>query len=212
MRTVGQILRETREAKFYSLEEVERATKIQKKMLAALESDDYTKLPPATFVQGFIKNYARFLGLDGQNLLAVFRREFSSGRNKVYIMDTFAKPIKANRFQITPARVLGLVVSLIILSFFAYLWLQYRSYVGAPPLDLSSPPDQLTTDNPSVMVEGRTDPEAKVFINSQEVPIDAEGRFTVEVAISSQNNKLVVVASSKFGQKTELERTVYLKR
>lgn len=212
MRTVGQILKDTREDKLYTLEEVEKSTKIRKELLIALESDDYSKLPPPTFVQGFIKNYAKFLGLDEDKLLAVYRREFSEKKHKPYVMNAFANPVEKGRFKLTPGRALGLVVSLIILSFFAYLWMQYRQFVGAPTLAVSSPVDQMTTDNPSIVVEGKTDPEVKVMVNGQEIPVEIDGQFKEDVSLSSQVNKITVVATSKIGQKIEVDRTVYLKR
>lgn len=212
MRTVGQILKEARESKFYSLEEVEKATKIQKKILDALEKDDYTKLPPPTFVQGFIKNYARFLSLDPQKLLAIFRREFSSEKNRPYVMDAFTKPIKKTTINITPARVLGLVISLLVISFFAYLWLQYNQFAGAPKLSVTSPQDQMEVEGSSVLVEGNTDPEMKVAVNSQDIPVASDGHFKEEVTLNSQVQKLVIVSTNKFGQSTTIERTVYLKR
>lgn len=212
MRTVGQTLKEARESKFYSLEEVEKVTKIRKELLEALEEDDYAKLPPSTFVQGFIKNYSKFLNIDSQKLLALFRREFSEKRHKPYVMNAFANPVDKRKLKITSGLVVGLVVSLVILSFFGYLWLQYRQFVGAPTLQVTSPIDQLATDNPKVVVAGETDPEVKVMVNSQEVPVSAEGIFKEEVALSSPVNKITVVATSKLGQKTEEERTVYLKR
>lgn len=212
MRTVGQILKETREAKFYSLEEVERSTKIQKKILEALERDDFAKLPPPTFVQGFIKNYARFLNLDPQKLLAIWRREFSTERNRPYVMDAFTKPIKKTTINVTPARVLGLVISLMVVAFFAYLWLQYHQLVGAPNLTINSPQDQAEVESSSVLVEGKTDPEVKLTVNSQEIPVGVEGYFKEEVAVSSSVHKLVITSTNKFGQTTTVERTVYLKR
>lgn len=212
MRTVGQILKETRESKFYTLEDVEKHIKIRKELLISLESDDYSKLPPATFVQGFIKNYAKFLGLDGQKLLAVFRREFSDKRHKPYVMDAFAHPVDKKKFQVTPTRILGLVVVLVILIFFAYLWFQYRTLVGAPTLAIDAPLDQLTTDNPIITVSGKTDPEVKVAVNSQEIPVAVDGAFKQEITLSSQVNKISIIAISKFGQKTQEERIVYLKR
>lgn len=212
MRTVGQILKEARETKFYTLDEVEKSTKIRKELLVALESDDYSKLPPSTFVQGFIKNYAKFLGLDGQKLLAVFRREFSDQKHKPYVMDTFVKPLDKNKLKITPSRALSMVITLIVLSFFAYLWFQYRQFTGEPTLAIASPVDQLTTDNPMLVVSGKTDPEVKVMVNSQEIPVGIEGDFTQEINLSSQVNKISIIAVSKLGQKTQEERTVYLKR
>ena len=67
MRTVGQVLKEARESKLYTLDEVEKSTKIRKEMLRALEDDNYAKLPPITFIQGFVKNYGKFLGIDSEN-------------------------------------------------------------------------------------------------------------------------------------------------
>lgn len=212
MRTVGQILKDTREDKFYTIEEVEKATKIRKELLIALENDDYTLLPPSTFIQGFIKNYAKFLGLDGEKILAVFRREFPEKKHKPYVMDAFSKPVDKNKVRVTPGKILGFCVTLVILIFFAYLWLQYRSFAGSPPLTVSSPKDQMTTDNPIVTIEGKTDPEVKVLINNQEIPVSAEGNFKEEINLSAPVNKIDISAVSKFGQKISEEKTVYLKR
>ena len=212
MRTVGTILKETREAKLYSLEEVEKATRIRKELLIFLEADDYSKLPPATFVQGFIKNYAKFLGLDSHKLLAVYRREFSEKRHQPYVMDAFTRPPSISKLKLTPGRLLGLIFALIILTFFAYLWVQYRGFSSPPRLVVTSPPEQFTTDNAILAVRGETDPEVKLTVNGQEIMVSTEGEFKEEITLSSPVNKLDVIAVSKFGQKTEVIRTVYLKR
>jgi cytoskeletal protein RodZ len=212
MRTVGQILKETREDKLYTLEEVEKATKIRKEMLVALESDDYSKLPPPTFVQGFIKNYAKFLKLDCEKMMAVYRREFSDKKSRPYIMNAFAHPVKTSKLKFTPARVFSVVVFLVVMSFFVYLWVQYRQFVGAPLLAVTTPVDQLNTDNPTVVVEGKTESENKVMVNSQEIPVATDGSFKEEITLSSATNKITISVISRFGQKAQVERTVYLKR
>ena len=107
MRTVGQVLKEEREKKFFSLEEIEKATKIRKELLEFLEAGLYSKLPPPTFVQGFIKNYGKFLKLDQEKLLAIFRREFSEGQHPPRVLDSFSNPVDRKRFKLTPARALG---------------------------------------------------------------------------------------------------------
>lgn len=212
MRTVGQILRDTREAKFYSLEEVEKSTKIRREFLIALEADDYSKLPPTTFVQGFIKNYAKFLGLDSHKLLAVYRREFSGKRFKPYVMDAFAAPPVESKLKLTPGRVLGAVVSTVIITFLAYLWWQYHQFAAPPKLVVTSPTEQMTVEDPQLLVQGQTDPEVKVTVNNQEIPVDTGGNFSENITLSAPINKVTVVANSKIGQKAEVERTVYLKR
>ncbi len=212
MRTVGQILREERERKFYTLDEIEKATKIRRELLEALESDNFTKLPPATFVQGFIKNYGKFLGLDTNKLLAIFRREFSDRRNPPRIMESFSNPIPVTRFRLTPTQVISTVVIVLVLIFFGYLWFEYRSLVGAPVLEVTQPADQQTFDNPSIEVAGKTNSEAKVTINNQEVGVDSEGKFSAQIKLSDQADKITITSTSKFGQKSTVERTVFLKQ
>ena len=210
MRTVGQILKEDREAKFYTLEEVENATKIRKELLQALEAGDYAKLPPATFIQGFIKNYSRFLNLDSKKLLAIFRGEFYESQAD-HVMEAFSNP-NTNKFKVTPSRAIGLVISLLIISFFVYLWFQYRQFSGTPRLDVISPQDQAVVENPSVIVQGKADPEIKVLVNNQAIPVSDKGEFKEDIKLTAPVNKITVIAVGKFGQKSKVERTVYVKR
>lgn len=211
MRTVGQILKEEREKKFYSLEEIEKVTKIRKELLQALEQDDYSKLPPPTFVQGFIKNYGRFLGLDTQKLLAIFRREFSDRKNPPRILESFANPLDKNKWQITPTKFISFLVVFLIFVFFVYLWFEYRFLAGPPNLQLSQPQDQETVLQDSVMVIGKVDPESKITINNQQVSVDSNGSFSQEISLNQDINKLIIVATSKFGGSSRIERTVLKK-
>ncbi len=212
MRTVGQVLKEEREKKFYTLDEIEKATKIRKELLEALEKGEYSKLPPPTFIQGFIKNYGKFLNLNSEKLLAIFRREFSEGKNPPRILESFANPLDKRKFKITPAKALGSVILILILIFFVYLWFEYRFLVGAPFLEVTQPPDQANTNVPTIAVSGRTDPESKVTVNNQEIQVDLAGKFFQEIKLSDNVNNIVIVSTSKGGKESKVERTVFLKR
>jgi len=212
MRTVGQILKEERERKFYTLLEIEKITKIRKELLQALEAGQYDKLPPSTFVQGFIKSYGKFLGLNPEKLLAVFRREFSESKNLPRILESFSHPVENKRFRLTPTRVLVSVVLSLVIIFFVYLWFEYRFLVGAPFLEVSQPADQLSTTQDEVIVSGRTDPEAKVSINEQEIQVDQNGKFSQQIKLSNNVNDIKVSAVSKSGKQAHVQRTVFLKQ
>lgn len=212
MRTVGQLLKETRESKLYSLEEVEKSTKIRKELLQALEEDNYDKLPPLTFIQGFVKNYGKFLGIDSEKLMAILRRDFEAKKYPPVILESFSKPLSKARILITPSRLIGLVVTVIIIGFFTYLWFEYRQFVGSPKLEVVSPTQGQTVEMTSLTVEGSTDPETRVTVNEQEVGIDNNGNFKEEVKLSSSVNTITIVSTSKFGQSTKVERTVYIKK
>jgi len=69
MNELGHILREARETKGLTLAEVENDIRINARFLEALETGDYAVLPTQVHIRGFLRNYARFLGLDPQPLL-----------------------------------------------------------------------------------------------------------------------------------------------
>ncbi|HBY96950.1 MAG TPA: hypothetical protein DEP84_23885 [Chloroflexi bacterium] len=70
MVAIGEQLREAREARELTLQDIERATRIRAKYLRALEEENFEVLPGTVYVRGFLKTYARELGLDPEPLLA----------------------------------------------------------------------------------------------------------------------------------------------
>jgi transcriptional regulator with XRE-family HTH domain len=68
-------MRQTRETLGISLVEAERITKIRRKYLEAIEAGDFAQLPDGPPSRGFIKNYARYLGLDPERSLSDFEAE-----------------------------------------------------------------------------------------------------------------------------------------
>ena len=73
---VGERLHEERIKRGYTLEEVSKATKIRTSFLFDIEKGEYKKLPSGTYAHGFVRNYAKFLGLPDGELLALFKREY----------------------------------------------------------------------------------------------------------------------------------------
>lgn len=72
---VGKILRDKREAQGIALEDVESSTSIRRSYIEAIEKEDYDKLPGLVYARGFVRNYADFLGLDGDKIAAQFKKE-----------------------------------------------------------------------------------------------------------------------------------------
>jgi cytoskeleton protein RodZ len=63
---IGNSLREARLRQTLDFPEIEQATKIRPKYLRALEDEQFDILPGQTYVKGFLRSYAEYLGLDGQ--------------------------------------------------------------------------------------------------------------------------------------------------
>jgi cytoskeletal protein RodZ len=76
---IGNSLREARVRQQLELTEVELATKIRARYLRALEEETFEALPAQTYVKGFLRTYAEYLGLDGQLYVDEFNSRFVSG-------------------------------------------------------------------------------------------------------------------------------------
>ena len=72
MSSVGAHLRQLREARGVSLEEIARVTRVNSSYLHALEADDYAELPVPVFTRGFIRAYCQALGEPPDQAMALF--------------------------------------------------------------------------------------------------------------------------------------------
>ena len=86
LETVGQDLRAARIRRGDDLAAVSRALKIRKDHLDAVEGDRLEDLPGKTYAIGFVRSYARYLGLDANELTERFKAEIS-GRHDDHIPD-----------------------------------------------------------------------------------------------------------------------------
>src|SRR5689334_21279599 len=77
LETVGQELRAARLRRGDEIAQVSRALKIRKDHLEALENDRLEDLPGKTYAVGFVRSYARHLGLDAAQYVERFKREIS---------------------------------------------------------------------------------------------------------------------------------------
>ncbi len=69
IRSIGEILRQKRKELNLTLKEAENATSIRISYLQALEEGEMTKLISPIYAQGFLRQYASYLGLDGDKLI-----------------------------------------------------------------------------------------------------------------------------------------------
>ena len=73
---IGNTLREARTRQGLSIHDAEEATKIRTRYLQALEEEDFEVIPGSTFVMGFMRTYASYLGLDADMLVEEYRNRY----------------------------------------------------------------------------------------------------------------------------------------
>ena len=72
MHSLGKKLKNQREAKYLTIEEVSQITKIKPKYIIALENEELDQLPPRVYTVGFIQNMAALYQLQPEELIAVY--------------------------------------------------------------------------------------------------------------------------------------------
>ena len=80
---IGNSLREARLRQGLDLSRAEADTKIRSKYLQALEAERFDVLPAETYVKGFLRAYAEYLGLDGQLYVDEFNSRFASAEEPI---------------------------------------------------------------------------------------------------------------------------------
>ncbi|OIP24517.1 hypothetical protein AUK11_03120 [bacterium CG2_30_37_16] len=78
----------------------------------------------------------------------------------------------------------------------------------APEINLTSPQDQEKISSSDVTVKGTTDPENKITINLKDVMVGNDGFFETTVPLDKPENRVIVEATDKNGNKTSVERVV----
>jgi len=93
--TLGQYLRREREARSVSLEEISRGTRISRPYLEALERDDFHFFSKRDYTLGFLRGYARHLGLDPDEILKRYRfqLELASRKETFQQIPLFSSPV-----------------------------------------------------------------------------------------------------------------------
>jgi cytoskeletal protein RodZ len=71
--SLGDKLRTAREGKGYTYDQVSRDTNIASRYIEALEKEDFDKFPGEPYLLGFMRNYGDYLGLDGAEILSLYR-------------------------------------------------------------------------------------------------------------------------------------------
>jgi cytoskeletal protein RodZ len=116
MTSVGQHLRELREARRMSVAEVSRTTRVPVSSVERIEADRFDELPGEVFVRGFLRAYARALDVPPDDVLA----RYTSSRRVAWVtplpITSPVKPARTRRFGVAIAFVLLLILFTLALS------------------------------------------------------------------------------------------------
>ncbi|HUU12660.1 MAG TPA: RodZ domain-containing protein [Terriglobia bacterium] len=144
MATFGENLRREREMRGVSLEEISAATKISSRFLAALENEEFAKLPGGIFTRGFIRAYAKYLGLDEDHVMAEYQLVASPGSELDLGRLAMAQP-KARRGK-SHASLYAILLAIGMLGA-GYAIFQYSRRIPQSPSVVRPSPPPRSSDN-----------------------------------------------------------------
>lgn len=210
-RTIGEVLKEERTAHHISLEQLAKKTRIRQEYLAALEENQFDKLPAATFVKGYIKTYARVFGFEHEPLLALLRRDFKESAKGKLVPREFIKPVLKKRRSITSITLVMVALSGLFISLISYVGMQWYQLQRPPFLEVTQPVDQAQVAA-RVVVEGQTVSEALVSVNEQPVALQPDGSFSAELVLPTEGITTITISSTdRRGKTSKEQRTVYVR-
>lgn len=208
MKKISDLLREEREKKNLTIEEVEKTTKIKKSFLVAIESGEFNLLPSESYALGFVKTYASLLGYPEDKTSALFRRQYDHEKKENTV--TFKNRQSTVGKSFFNAR--NVLLSLTLLIIFVYIFFQYGSLLFGPKLEVSVPKDKSIVSGNIVEVKGKTDPYATLTINGDEVYVAPfDGSFKKSIYSFTGEQKIELIAKNRFGKSSTKNLSVIVK-
>ncbi len=149
MSALGEEFRSAREARSLSLSDVAERLHIRSVYLAAIEDEDWHVIGAPVYVRGFMRTYARFLGLDPEAAVARFAAAVPAGSpatappRQPAPANPAEKRAAGERSSPSLAAVLSIVAAVLVVLFVGYEFYQYRAGTpaGAPVTEASAAPD-----------------------------------------------------------------------
>lgn len=195
----SSLLKNTRLDKEWELSDISKKLKVPAKYLEALENGQIVCYPQEPYCSLIIKDYAEYLGLNGSDVLALFRRDFDS-RRKV-------KNTQKSVFSFTPKFTFIVSILSVVLLFSIYLVSEYFKFHQPPKLKVNWPLEA-TVSSSVVEITGTTDAESTVRVNDDLILINSDGTFQKKVDLSSGKNIIRIESTSPSGKTTTEEKTI----
>lgn len=191
--TLGEKLRQAREERGISINEVAEQTRIAPLYIESIENDDYSPLPGGIFNKGFIKSFAKFVGVDEQEAMQDYARLMSEqNAGKVEEETKTYRPEVLTDDRSTSSLVPTIIFAVIILGLMTLGILALVNYIQSQP---SEPAANANTANIAVNTNANT-----TNANVAE-PLPATDEINVELKTASDPVSISYTVDKKPGTK-----------
>lgn len=218
MITAGEVLKNKRESLGKPLDQVSSDTKIQKRFLEYIEQDKFSYFDSEVFLTGFIKIYAKYLGLDINKILALYRRSNPSVQRELIKKEEKEGKGKniVGKKQLSfktldPKTLVTFILSTFLLLIIGYIGLQIYKFQTPPEITILEPLDGAEVNEESVTVKGEVDNNTVIEINDKPVETNDDGSFEKEIELKEGSNLITVRAKKNKNNTLEAVETIHIK-
>lgn len=113
--SIGSVLKEARAKREASLEEVHAKIKIHPRVLQLLEEEKFDRLPSPLFVKSFLKSYADYLGVNGDELVSLYEKDKKEEPQQVLFIRSAEERLKQSRVKPRNMAVIAAVAAGVLL-------------------------------------------------------------------------------------------------
>lgn len=148
MKEIGELLYNSREARGLQLDEVACQLKVGRAYLVALEQGDVSQLPEEVYVLGYLRGYARILGLNSEEIVSRFKQDKDISMikpNFVFPVEKLQQNHHAKSARLLPTPVIVLV-SFLMLAALAIIWYQGNILNKLPSFSFLFPESATTVE------------------------------------------------------------------
>lgn len=174
----GQMLQTARENKGWSLLETEEITKIRVRYIQALEEEDYGILPGATYVKGYLRTYAKQLGLNSDDIIELY----SASNQPEDVLPVIERPTKvtpSRSSRLKPVIIGGVALVVITLAFGVKSLYQPKE----TPRDYTSTP-LITAPDPEITESAPKESEVPVQSSPPNVVASTQDGLTAQLVFT----------------------------
>jgi len=205
MITAGEVIKNKRESLGKNLHTVSTDTKIQQRFLEYIENNEFNRFDSEIFASGFLKIYSKYLGLDEEKILALYRR----GRHPV------TKTTKKNqintvrkKLSISPKSIIIITLIFFLASIIGYIGYQIYKFQKPPALTVTEPLNEYVSKKEIITVKGNTEISTLVEVNGSQATVNETGEFEIELKLKTGVNSISVKAWKESNTKLQTTHTL----
>ncbi|MEW4307259.1 helix-turn-helix domain-containing protein [Rossellomorea marisflavi] len=191
MSELGKRLKDARESKGYSLDDLQRITKIQKRYLTGIEEGSYDSMPGKFYVRAFIKQYCEAVGLPPEEIFEEYKSEIPVTQHEE-IPDSLSRVQTRKTVSESSSKILDfiptLLIVVVIIGIFFIAWVFLSGKMGN-----NDAADNDTNKNSQVAVDEKDVPkegdDSKKSSDKEEKPAADEDKKQDKEAHSNDTKK-----------------------